>query len=250
MRDYAFATYWTGTMATAITQKHLMTIVSVSLGAMLFATALPCLADPIGPEAVRDMQNDATQAQRSEIVSFDDSPDAHRMAPDPKHFPKDVNLIYACWSLSQRRCKDAVLSAQSAGHEQAFYLTGTPQEWVSIGLKFSDYPADTLKAKLAALSLITVKDLASARKDGTEFTLIDVRSGLKDSDTKIDGAIAMPPVLISEKRAMLPKKGWIVLYDGGNHVADSSAAELRQAGFPMAVTLAGGYPAWVSSDQR
>lgn len=223
---------------------------SVALSTILIAMTLPCVADPIGPEAVRDMQNDPTQSQRSETVSLDDSPDSHRLAPDPNHFPKDVNLIYACWSLSQRRCKDAVLGAQSAGHERAFYLTGTPQEWVSIGLKFSDYPADVLKAKLAALSLISVKDLASARKDGTEFVLIDVRSGLKDNDTKIDGAIAMPPVLISEKRAMLPKKGWIVLYDGGNHVADSSAAELRHAGFPMAVSLAGGYPAWVSSDQR
>ena len=97
---------------------------------------------------------------------------------------------------------------------------------------------------------VGVADLASALKDGTEFTLVDVRSGLDDKAARIEGAIAMPPVVLSEKRQMLPKHGWIVLYDGGDGAAVAAAAELRAAGFPMAVALAGGFPAWVTSEQR
>lgn len=107
-----------------------------------------------------------------------------------------------------------------------------------------------LSARLHELRSISVQDLASARKDGAEFVLIDVRSGLRDNDATIEGALIMPPVMLSEKRDMLPKNGWIVLYDGGDGTAESSANELREAGFPMVVALAGGFRAWVTSDQR
>jgi rhodanese-related sulfurtransferase len=158
--------------------------------------------------------------------------------------------VFACWSLSQRRCRDEVLRLQAAGHEKAFYLTGTPHEWVESAIAIDNAAPERLAAELRQWRTIPVSDLASARKDGTEFTLIDVRAGLGDRDARIAGAIAMPPAMVSEKKALLPKHGWIVLYDGGDGSADRIAGELRAAGYPMAMVLAGGYPAWVTSEQR
>lgn len=223
---------------------------SALVGWVLSALVASAATGAIGPEAVHDMQADPTHSQRVEVISLDADGVAPQPIPSAKTFPRDVSLVYACWSLSQRHCKDEVLRAQEVGHDKALYLTGTPKEWVTSGVTFSDMPAALLKARLANMLTISVRDLSSARKDGTEFTLVDVRSGLRDGDARIEGALNLPPVLLTEKQGLLPKNGWIVLYDGGNHVAESSAAELRQAGFSMAVALDGGYPAWVTSDQR
>jgi rhodanese-related sulfurtransferase len=201
-----------------------------------------------GPEALHDLQ--ANPQERVDTVLFDlrgDSPSPHR---DPAAYRKEASVVFACWSLSQRRCRDEVLRLQAAGHDKAFYLTGTPHEWVASAIAIDNATPERLAAELRDLRTIPVADLASARKDGTEFTLVDVRVGLGDRDARIAGAIAMPPAMVTEKKALLPKNGWIVLYDGGDGSAERTAAELRAGGYAMAVALAGGYPAWVMSEQR
>lgn len=108
---------------------------------LLLAVAGPAMAGAIGPEAIREMQADPTHSQRVEIVSLDGEIRTDRPVPAAADFPKDFHVVYACWSLSQRRCKDEVLRAHSKGHERASYLTGTPQEWVAAKIAFPEYPA-------------------------------------------------------------------------------------------------------------
>jgi len=201
---------------------------------------------------VHDLQADKTGSQRVEVFLIDAGAEAGAQPalPDASRFSPDVNIVFACWSLSKRRCRDEVLRQRNDRHPKVFYLTGTPHEWVTAGIAFSQFPPALAAAKLKAMTTISVADLASARKDDTEFTLIDVRTGLDPAGARIDGAIVMAPVELSEKRAMLPKHGWIVLYDDGGTRAAASAAELRLAGFPMAVSLDGGFPAWVTSEHR
>jgi rhodanese-related sulfurtransferase len=215
----------------------------------LFATA-SAVAGPIGPEVVREMQADASGSHRVEIVSIGEFLDPGRPVVQAERFAPDVNVVYACWSLSKRRCREEVLRGRAQGRDKVFYLTGTPREWVATRLAFPDAPQAALEARMQALSRVTVRDLASARQDGTEFTLLDLRRGVRDEDARIDGAILVPPAMLREKLDLLPKNGWIVLYDGGDGSADAYATELRMAGFPMAVVLDGGYPAWVTSEQR
>jgi rhodanese-related sulfurtransferase len=221
------------------------------LGVLFFA-APDAFAQAMGPEAVHDMQTDKTGAQRVEVLLLDAGakPGTQPALPDASRFPPDVNIVYACWSLSKRRCRDEVLRQNDERHPKISYLTGTPHEWVATGISFSQVPPAMLAAKLKAMTTVSVEDLASARKDATEFTLIDVRAGLDDAGAGIDGAIRMAPVELSEKGAMLPKNGWIVLYDDGGNTAAAAAEQLRLAGFPMAVSLEGGFPAWITSERR
>jgi rhodanese-related sulfurtransferase len=221
-----------------------------ALGLLSLFAAASAAANPIGPEAVRELQADASGAHRVEIVSIGEFLDPGRPIVQADRFAPDVNVIYACWSLSKRRCREEVLRGRAQGREKVFYLTGTPQEWVATKVAFPDAPQAALDARMQALTRISVRDLASARQDGTEFTLLDLRRGVRDEDARIDGAILVPPALLREKLELLPKRGWIVLYDGGDGSADAYAVELRMAGFPMAVVLDGGYPAWVTSEQR
>jgi rhodanese-related sulfurtransferase len=220
------------------------------VGILSFVLAPAVLAGPLGPEAVHDLQVDPTHAQRVEIVSIQDNVPGPREILPAERFPRDVTVVYACWSLSQRPCRDEVLRADASSRDKVFYLTGTPREWVAAKLSFPDMPQGMVEARLRMLDSISVTDLASARKDGTEFTLLDLRPNVGENSARIDGAIAVPPGLLREKMALLPKNGWIVLYDGGDHSADAAAVELRAAGFPMAVVLAGGFPAWVTAEKR
>jgi rhodanese-related sulfurtransferase len=217
---------------------------------LLLAVVGPVMAGPIGPEAIREMQADPTHSRRVEIISIDGEVRASRPIPAATDFSKDVHVVYACWSLSQRRCKDEVLRAASKGRDRTFYLTGTPQEWVAAKIAFPEHAVEMQDVRLRELRTISVQDLASARKDGAEFALIDVRSGLQGTDATIEGALVIPPVMLSERRDLLPRNGWIVIYDGGDGTAESVATELREAGFSMVVTLNGGFRAWVTSDQR
>jgi rhodanese-related sulfurtransferase len=202
----------------------------------------------MGPEALHDLQADPRE--RVDTVLFDargESPTPHRA---PADYRREASVVFACWSLSQRRCRDEVLRLQAAGHEKAYYLSGTPYEWVESGIAIDNVTPARLAAELQLLRTIPVADLASARKDGTDFMLIDVRPGLREQDARIAGAIAMPPAQLVDKKGLLPRHGWIVVYDGGDGAAERTVQELRAAGFPMAVSLVGGYPAWVTSEQR
>jgi rhodanese-related sulfurtransferase len=201
-------------------------------------------AGAIAPEGVRDLVADG--AQRVELILLEDK-GVMRPVDD---FGHRTTVVFACWTLSKRRCREEALRLQADRKERTYYLTGTPVEWVAAKLAFDQVPQPQLEARLRDLTSITAADLASARRDATEFTLLDVRSGVREHDARIDGAIAMPSGRILDKRAMLPKNGWIVVYDAGDGRAESTAAALRAEGFPMAVALAGGYPAWVRSEQR
>jgi len=211
---------------------------------LLFSFAAAAWADPIAPEGVHDLQVDP--AQRVNVILVEDG----SVLPPVADFPRNSTVVFACWSLSKRRCRDETLKLQAARHEHTYYLTGTPVEWVAARLAVDQVPQAQLETRLKDLKSITAADLASARRDATEFTLVDVRQGLHEHDARIDGAIAMPSGQVLEKREMLPKNGWIVVYDAGDGRAESTVAALHADGFPMAVVLAGGYPAWVRSEQR
>jgi rhodanese-related sulfurtransferase len=99
---------------------------------------------------------------------------------------------------------------------------------------------------------ITPKEL-QARRD--EYVIVDVREADElEEEGKIDGAVSMPlgqlirKVRHGDLNDLKRKK--ICTYCSGGYRGNMAADELNKQGFSSAVTIEGGYSAWIDEKKK
>ncbi|MBS0241712.1 MAG: sulfurtransferase [Proteobacteria bacterium] len=96
---------------------------------------------------------------------------------------------------------------------------------------------------------IDAKSLKAALKDGREIALIDVRETGRYAEGHPFHAvpIAYSRLELDAERLMPRKSVRIVVFDGGEGIAEKAARRLEAVGFNDVAVLAGGTPAWKSA---
>lgn len=126
-------------------------------------------------------------------------------------------------------------------------LAGTPLDWRRLGLKFS---LDPLPVK--ALEL-TPSQLSEALKDGADLQVVDLRP-TSDPATPVapftPEALRLMPHQVEAELPKLSKQRWLVFVDGGDGIGASIAQASFHHGYPLAMSLKGGYPAWAAATDR
>lgn len=174
-------------------------------------------------------------------------------------YANHIRIIYYTAGPSSRAAHDAVLrdrGAASSAHEPSQRLTGTPVEWLRLGLNFSG----SRTPKLERPTVISPKALSEAIKDGVDLQIIDLRpmplpvssakSGAAPVASLFPGAVSLLPHQLDAEKSTLSKLRWTVLVDNGNRVAEPIADRLFQQGYTLICILEGGYPAWISATNR
>lgn len=97
---------------------------------------------------------------------------------------------------------------------------------------------------------ISLAELDQLVKAGQQVIMLDVRTerSIETSETQVKGAVRLPPdfVLARARELKLPKDAWLIAYCACSNEATSGrvAQDLRQAGWPNARALIGGWDAW------
>lgn len=166
--------------------------------------------------------------------------DAASESPPPPQI--EVKRLYYTNSLSTRAATDAVRRDQNQGLP-AQRLTGTPLDWVELGLTF----APELPTKPA---VINARALAEAIADEVDMQIVDLRGAADNIDTSSVSANALR-LLPHEFEAALPevsRRRWLVLVDDGHGIANAFADLAFSRGYALVTVLEGGYPAWVANE--
>ena len=166
--------------------------------------------------------------------------DAASESPPPPQ--AEVKRVYYINSLSIRAATDAVRRDQNQG-VPAQRLTGTPLDWVELGLPF----ATELPARPA---VITVRALSEAIADQVDVQIVDLRGAADDVGTSSVSTNALR-LLPHEFEAALPemsRRRWLVLVDDGHGVAHAFADLAFARGYVLVAVLEGGYPAWIANE--
>lgn len=103
-----------------------------------------------------------------------------------------------------------------------------------------------LPPKPAPVPTIDVDDVRARLAGGEDLTLLDVRDAAEIAAGAIPGALHVPlvEVLTEAGRDRVPRTGTVVVYCKAGPRSERAAASLRVHGVD-AVSLTGGYPAWV-----
>jgi rhodanese-related sulfurtransferase len=188
------------------------------------------------PEATKEMQN---SGQAMLLVNTDLQGTS---VPAPKSDQQQI-IVYFTSSISTSPAQKAAQTARGKGFAKAYWLSGTPSEWVANGLRLPG-------VKLPSGPIpVSVNDLAAAMKDDGELQLIDLR-GQGDSRYDFPHATKVMPHEVQAASARWSKSRWLVLIDGGDRVATPIAEQLRADGFELVCVLDGGYPAWTAANTK
>lgn len=205
----------------------------------------------ITPEALRELQLGGVavltvDAQQASGVTL------------PAQSP--MRVVYFTNSPSFRAAREAVLRDYGAStlRDSSQRLTGTPSDWLRVGLSFTGNNNSKLERPL----VISPQILSEAIKDDVDMQIIDLRSAptgvTPQKSTSSTVAIASfsskaVNLLPHQLEAELPKMSklrWTVLVDDGNRVAQPIADRMFQQGYHLVCILDGGYPAWISATNR
>lgn len=175
-----------------------------------------------------------------------DAENSTASAPRAGH---DVRTIYYTRGPSGRAAHDQVMrernahpsTSSDADVPMSQRLTGTPAEWVRLGLPFSVPPQPMQPL------LVSPVALAQSIKDGVDLQLIDVRAS---TDAAFPQALRLMPHELEAAPAALSKRRWTILIDNGDRAAQPLAERLFAQGYSLVAVLDGGYPAWVQTTDK
>lgn len=212
----------------------LCSFVSLSLpGASL---ALPSSqSSAMSPEGVAQLRRDG---QSYLLVQ------AKNTAPQASELSPDLYFISYTGGPSTEDAQKTVAALRKKGIKQAYWLSGTPEDWRQAGLRF---PSDPMPLGLVT---ITPAELASALKSENDVQVIDLRSKEAAGREAFPNVLSYLPHELQEPSKELPKRQWLVLIDDGNRVAMPVAEALMAQGYRQVVVLEGGFPAWAAYQRK
>ncbi len=94
---------------------------------------------------------------------------------------------------------------------------------------------------------IEVHDLQTLMKKKTHFILLDVRQPEEFNQGHIEGAVLMPLSNLPNSYRQIPRGITLVVYCRAGHRSAQAVSFLRDHGYAKAVSLSGGYTAWLSA---
>ena len=99
---------------------------------------------------------------------------------------------------------------------------------------------------------ISVKDMVSLMKGDPRPVIVDLRSSVEYKLGAIPGALSVPQADFKTKldSLKLPKTDAVVLYGAGDTEARTITRHLYESGYQGALTLKGGYDAWLTAGQQ
>jgi rhodanese-related sulfurtransferase len=106
-----------------------------------------------------------------------------------------------------------------------------------------------LSSSQVAVPTIEVRDLQTLIKENAFFFLLDVRQPEEFAQGHIQGAVSMPLGSLSSSYRQIPKGVKLVVYCRTGHRSAQAVSFLRAQGYDKAVSLSGGYTAWLGAQQ-
>jgi rhodanese-related sulfurtransferase len=100
-----------------------------------------------------------------------------------------------------------------------------------------------------AVPTIEVRDLQTLIKKKAFFFLLDVRQPEEFAQGHIQGAVLMPLDSLPNSYKQIPKGVTLVVYCRSGHRSAQAVLFLLAQGYAKAVSLSGGYTAWVGAQQ-
>lgn len=99
---------------------------------------------------------------------------------------------------------------------------------------------------------ISVKDMTSLMKGDPRPVIVDLRSDVEFKLGAIPGAVSVPQAMFKARleKLKLPRIEPIVLYSAGDVEARAITKHLYENGYQGALTLKGGYDAWLTAGQQ
>jgi len=94
---------------------------------------------------------------------------------------------------------------------------------------------------------IEVRDLQTLMKKKTYFLLVDVRQLEEFNQGHIEGAVLMPLGSLPDSYRQIPRGITLVVYCRAGHRSAQAVLFLRDHGYAKAVSLSGGYMAWLGA---
>jgi len=193
-------------------------------------------AEPISPEAVRQLQN-----AKAPLVLVDAQAPVDSAARDAGS--SKLLTVYYSRSPSARPAVRAAQEAAHAGTRDARWLAGTPLDWQREQLAIAEpTPSEPLR--------LDAKELAAAIKDGADLQLLDIRGREHFDQGHLPGARHQMPHELDAALAKLSKARWTILIDDGTRLAEPLARTVHRKGYVLTGWLAGGYPAWVAEPDK
>jgi rhodanese-related sulfurtransferase len=98
-----------------------------------------------------------------------------------------------------------------------------------------------------AVPMIEVRDLQALIKKKAFFFLLDVRQPEEFAQGHIQGAVLMPLGSLPNSYRQMPKGVKLVVYCRSGHRSAQAVSFLRAQGYDKAVSLSGGYTAWLGA---
>jgi len=169
---------------------------------------------------------------------------AKSTAPLATELAADLHFISYTGGPSTEAAQKTVVALRKKGIKQAFWLSGTPEDWRQAGLHF---PSDPMPVGLVT---ITPAELASALTSENDVQVIDLRSKEAAAREAFPNVLSYLPHELQEPPKDLSKRQWLVLIDAGNRVAMPVAEGLLAKGYHQVVVLEGGYPAWAAYHRK
>jgi rhodanese-related sulfurtransferase len=94
---------------------------------------------------------------------------------------------------------------------------------------------------------IEVRDLQALIKNKAFFFLLDVRQPEEFTQGHIEGAVSMPLGSLPNSYKQIPKGVKLVVYCRSGHRSAQAVSFLLAQGYDKAVSLSGGYTAWLAA---
>ncbi|MGC9954533.1 MAG: rhodanese-like domain-containing protein [Rhizomicrobium sp.] len=108
---------------------------------------------------------------------------------------------------------------------------------------------EALSSSQATVPMIEVRDLQTLMKKKTYFLLVDVRQPEEFNQGHIEGAVLMPLTNLPNSYRQIPRGIKLVVYCRSGHRSAQAVSFLRAQGYAKAVSLSGGYTAWLGAQQ-
>jgi rhodanese-related sulfurtransferase len=108
---------------------------------------------------------------------------------------------------------------------------------------------EALSSSQVTVPTIAVRDLQTLVKKKTYFLLVDVRQPEEFNQGHIEGAVLMPLTNLPNSYRQIPRGIKLVVYCRSGHRSAQAVSFLRAQGYAKAVSLSGGYTAWLGAQQ-